>query len=218
MKKDFKIIGGFAIPVYDDHFSTLGMKIGSYQVARLIEAVSLLHPDRRRVALDIGAHIGIHTVWMAEHFEQVIAFEPHPHNFHCLEMNTADLENVTCHNFGLGNMKGDYHISSEETNTGNHQVLYNDSGLPIELKRIDDLGIHDCDFLKIDVQGFELKTLMGGEITIRRERPALMVEEEPPGKLKIRYDNGKLTVKKLLSGWGAELHGCMGADQLWAWK
>ena len=37
------------------------------------------------IAIDIGAHIGIHSVNMAPYFKQVIAFEPNPITFRTLQ-------------------------------------------------------------------------------------------------------------------------------------
>ena len=41
-------------------------------------------------ALDIGAHLGIHTVELSKHFKKVYAFEPNPIVYQNLRMNTCD--------------------------------------------------------------------------------------------------------------------------------
>jgi hypothetical protein len=43
------------------------------------------------------------------------------------------------------------------------------------VQRLDDLGLAPA-FVKLDVQGFELQVLTGGEATLRRHRPVLMIE------------------------------------------
>jgi hypothetical protein len=46
-------------------------------------------------ALDIGANIGVHTVFLSKIFDNVIALEPNPKTYSLLEINTAHLPNVT---------------------------------------------------------------------------------------------------------------------------
>lgn len=46
----------------------------------------------------------------------------------------------------------------------------------VQVKRLDDFGIADVDFIKIDVEGHELEVLKGGAATIERYRPVLLME------------------------------------------
>jgi hypothetical protein len=50
--------------------------------------------------------------------------------------------------------------------------------MEVEVKRLDDLNLHRCRMMKIDVEGMELGVLKGGVETIRRLRPALYVEND----------------------------------------
>lgn len=54
-------------------------------------------PAKRGLALDIGAHVGVWSQFMAQRFDKVIAFEPSP-AFDDLAFNMAAHENVTVHN------------------------------------------------------------------------------------------------------------------------
>jgi len=51
-------------------------------------------------------------------------------------------------------------------------------GVEIEAKRLDDLGLSDIGFIKIDVEGFEQAVLDGARETIARDRPSLLIEME----------------------------------------
>ncbi|RWD13572.1 MAG: FkbM family methyltransferase, partial [Mesorhizobium sp.] len=46
-------------------------------------------------------------------------------------------------------------------------------------RMLDSFGLAGIDFLKIDVEGFEKPILEGGEQTIRRERPVIIIEQKP---------------------------------------
>jgi hypothetical protein len=48
----------------------------------------------------------------------------------------------------------------------------------VKTARIDDLGLADIGFIKIDVEGFEDTVLRGARATIARDRPTLLVEIE----------------------------------------
>ncbi|HEV2533239.1 FkbM family methyltransferase, partial [Phenylobacterium sp.] len=48
----------------------------------------------------------------------------------------------------------------------------------VEARRLDDCGLVNVGFIKIDVEGFELQVLKGAAATLRRDRPNLVVEIE----------------------------------------
>jgi hypothetical protein len=43
---------------------------------------------------------------------------------------------------------------------------------------LDDLGLKDIGFIKIDVEGFESSVLAGALVTIARDRPSILIEIE----------------------------------------
>jgi FkbM family methyltransferase len=45
-------------------------------------------------------------------------------------------------------------------------------------RRLDDYGLSDVGFIKIDVEGHELSVLRGATSTLRSQRPALLIEAE----------------------------------------
>jgi hypothetical protein len=56
--------------------------------------------------------------------------------------------------------------------TGAHRTVQ------IERRRLDDLPLERIDFIKCDVEGHELAVFRGGEATLRRLRPLVLVEIE----------------------------------------
>jgi hypothetical protein len=68
------------------------------------------------------------------------------------------------------------------SNTGSAQV--GAGGTAVETVRLDDLwpslGYERLDFMKMDVEGHEVRALEGAREVIRRHRPLLLVEIDPP--------------------------------------
>ncbi|MFD0665970.1 FkbM family methyltransferase [Thermocatellispora tengchongensis] len=75
--------------------------------------------------------------------------------------------------------------------------LVHEAGEPVEVRTvtIDELGLSDVRFMKVDVEGHELAALRGAERTVRRDRPLLLVE------LETRHQDIALVID-LLAGWG----------------
>jgi hypothetical protein len=64
----------------------------------------------------------------------------------------------------------------------------------VPLQRLDDLNLPPADFIKIDVEGFELQVLQGGEQYIKLSYPVLVVEQET-----------RAEAHALLLAWGYQL-------------
>jgi FkbM family methyltransferase len=136
-----------------------------------------------RVSLDVGANKGVYTWFLARLSRHVHAFEPNPKLFRILKAGAA--ANVTAHALALSNVSGSAELRIPRGNRG----YSNQGGTLIELqrdhavvsvptRRLDDLDIADIGFIKIDVEGFELKVLEGARQTLQRDRPRLLVELE----------------------------------------
>jgi FkbM family methyltransferase len=139
--------------------------------------------SRSGTALDIGAHVGTVSIYLARRFERVIALEAIPETFDLLERNTAALSNVDAFNIAAGSEDGEIYF----THYPRHGQLSHVAGTtelpktrrigPIPARRIDSLGIHDVSFIKIDVEGYELPVLEGAVETLKRDRPLVLVEQ-----------------------------------------
>jgi FkbM family methyltransferase len=140
----------------------------------MLEACLALCPRRRR-ALDIGAHVGFWSNWLAHHFEHVEAFEPQPLLQECLRANVAAMS-LHLHPVALGNRSGTIAGAFDPGNSGmSHVVEGLDGEIPLE--RLDAYGFADVDFIKLDAEGYELFVLQGAIDTLRRNRPLVLVEQ-----------------------------------------
>ena len=144
---------------------------------------------QRGLCLDIGANIGNHTLAFAQHFDQVIAFEPHPRTYEVLKLNAALASNVTTVNVGLSSAAGQVNIIEDKLNIGASSVerALDPQGQTIsfDLARLDDLpeakGELKIGFVKLDIEGHEAEALRGAAATIARHKPVIMIEVLPHG-------------------------------------
>lgn len=130
---------------------------------------ALGYVEGRGLAIDAGAHRGIWTREMAGQFETVYAFEPVTANFNRLPV----LSNVHRFNVALGGHNGSVEMQPGRENTGQWHIARTVGQTMLAI--LDDFELSP-DFLKIDVEGYELPVLKGAEETIERSRPAIMLE------------------------------------------
>ena len=156
-----------------------------YARSRYPELRFLKHlADPKAVALDVGANLGLYTFFLARACRHVYAFEPNPGPLRSLRC-VAD-SNVTVLPLALSDKSGAAELSIPRgrkgwTNNGaalERQFPGRMITVRVPCRRIDDLGIADVGLVKIDVEGHELAVLQGARETLRRDKPALLVENE----------------------------------------
>jgi FkbM family methyltransferase len=151
---------------------------------RLIEDV--LGAIDSPVAIDVGANVGHHTLFMALHAQRVIAFEPFAAVAAALKRKVADngLENVAVLDCALGdrNMTATY-FKPIGHNTGTGGFVAPGDGrdtvqLPIRIgdEVLAETGVDRVHFIKIDTEGFEAFVLRGLRQTLSRCRPIVLFE------------------------------------------
>jgi len=118
-------------------------------------------------AVDVGANIGIYTAYMASIVGQkgrVYAFEPSPHTFNLLKKYNKN-HNVTLVQAAVGDTTGKITLYlSDKLNVDHHTYETDEErhGIDVPSYRLDDyLKNEKVDFIKMDIQGFEHKALLG---------------------------------------------------------
>lgn len=134
---------------------------------------------RRRVAVDVGAHVGLWTRVMALDFERVICFEPKPDHQDCWRRNMEGVTNVMLHGCALGPGPGRVTLQTGPSSSGDTWVDPEAEGGDVEMYTLDSFGLDVIDLLKIDCEGYELRVLQGAQETLLRCRPAIIVEQKP---------------------------------------
>ena len=169
-----KVVQGWYLPNSDSHMEQYFRAIGKpeYQPAHRATAVS--YCDKFRVALDIGAHVGLWARDLTDRFDTVFAFEP------CLEyaeLLTKNAPKAVVHRYALGSCEKSVLLETPPDNTGMTHVVRGSTG-PIPMITLDSLNFSDVDFIKLDVEGYELDVIKGGINTLRDNDPVIIVEQK----------------------------------------
>jgi FkbM family methyltransferase len=142
--------------------------------------------------VDVGANVGLYTLFMAGlagPTGRVIAFEPDPENVEILRENCAEngAGNVEVRHCALGAGAGRLTLHRLILNSGeNHLGLQEKSAfsrvVEVDVAAFDALFPGErLDFVKVDVQGWELNVLSGMEAALRRSKPIIFLEFWPDG-------------------------------------
>lgn len=163
-----------------------------------------LKPGMR--AIDVGAHIGYHTLIMAKNVSDggwVVSFEPDSDNYRILTDNVTanELKNVLSFNGGLFDEHCRKPFYKCAGNSGDNRMYKKNPGekaTEAAFFKFDDFRPilsgatvmrhgGDIDFVKVDTQGAELRVLEGMSITLTEAGPmAMLVEFYPYGLRKFK--------------------------------
>lgn len=132
-----------------------------------------LEPLMRGVEViwDLGGNIGDHTRQYADWGKKVVAFEPNPLAFVCLEHNVPE---AMCYNLAVSDSPGELRFSVLE-NVGASRVTPNGEMI-VQAVKLDDMDLSTPDWVKIDCEGFELNILRGMERVLKDHKPTLFFE------------------------------------------
>lgn len=182
-------IQGLWFPAEDKHFCQ--HNCASYQNEIYQEA--LQHVRHKRVAVDIGAHVGIWATRFAMDFDLTYAFEPQRDNYQCLAHNVMGLP-VFSMNIALGSDERRAELNNPAPyNSGAWELASSDDG-SVPVRPLDSFGLLP-DLIKIDTQGYEGEIIDGARETIFRAKPVLVVENNGNAKEWLGWFSGLTTVE-----------------------
>lgn len=142
--------------------------------------------------LDVGANIGLYSLLLSGLVGEegrVYSFEPEPQLCATLRQNCAanGLRNVVAFECAAGSDRARATFQRSAFNSGNNSLGRGASAgatVEVEVFRIDDLVPEErIDFVKIDVQGYELHALLGMERLLAASPNAAVLFEFWPGGL-----------------------------------
>ena len=149
--------------------------INNYQNIELITAMS--YCAKWRVAIDVGAHVGITAFQMSRSFEHVHAFEINPKIYECMNYNLEQraVGNVTTYPVGLGAREESVTIKTTNKSFSTHIDPSQREG-DVPVMPLDFYNLENVDFIKIDAEGYEPFVAQGGYKTIERCKPIILYE------------------------------------------
>ncbi len=180
-----------APPIAVFAFDHIGHEInlrGRYEADQLECAIGFLRGSSLLAGdvVDVGANIGNHALFFAEHYDRVIAIEPNPRVFELLAFNAKLRGNIRPLNIGASDVNDELLLAFETDNWGGGRLassrgeLNRANNVPVKVRRLDDLSELDSrpvGLLKIDVEGHELRVLKGAAAMIKRAKPVVLFEQ-----------------------------------------
>ena len=177
-----KYINNFAVP---DNETVMKESYEASNIQKVIDIVK--QKKNTKLAIDCGAHIGVWSKKLAQHFDQVKSFEPVPRHYECFRHNLRDFDNVELYTDALG-AKGASAVdmklclyntgrSSMESMRVKRKITTREEMIKVDVITLDMLMIKDIDFIKIDVEGFEQQLLHGARNTLEHNSPIIYMED-----------------------------------------
>lgn len=160
----------------------MNLSRGQFYEAEELAAIAARFP-KGGVFVDIGANVGNHSLYVARILEagRVIPVEPNPEVLPVLLANVAtnrlqgqfDFRGI---GLGLSNSSGGgFGIIRRPRNIGGARIIRGTGQIRVETGDVLLQGVAPS-YIKIDVEGMEMKVLAGLAETLRQHRPGLFVE------------------------------------------
>lgn len=170
-----------------DHIATC-WKSGYFYEQRLLEKIKSLNLNG--VYIDVGSHFGNHSIYFDKFCKsnKVISIEGNPSNFNYLNKNIIEnnCKNIL-YNEIVSDSKGDI-LTMEYNlkNTGNSKVIHDINKINTKntltitniTNTLDNLlkNEENITIIKLDIEGYEYKALLGAQSIINRHHPVIITE------------------------------------------
>ena len=187
-----KLIKGYFIPENDLHYQGYFTQFDHYQEGQRNRALS--HVSDWNIAIDIGANIGLWSRDLTSFFSMTYCFEPNINCLDCLKKN-INTNKAEIYNLALGSVTSTDYLFSPSNSGGSSFINrtkflgHDTSGKEIwdkfdkevpknkvKIKSLDSFSFNDVDFIKIDVQNYELEVLKGAIETLENNSPIICIE------------------------------------------
>jgi len=155
------------------------------------------HLTGNTVAIQAGGHCGWMIRELNKQFDYIYTFEPNYLEFTALCMNLP-YPNVFKFNACVGNERKMVDMAKHAGQSGANFVS-GQGNIPILL--IDDLNVDCCNFIQLDLEGYEYYALLGAKNTIEKYKPVLCIERY----WNDRFNISAQTIDNLLQSWGYQL-------------
>lgn len=190
------IIGPNSKPFYLDlrDPSCIGILVRGFQEQGEKKLVRSFLP-KDAVILDIGANVGFWSRYIARICPDgcIFAFEPSQKTFNLLLANCLHFKNIHPLHIALSDIAGKAFLSEDLSSDVRHLMQGNEGkGELIDVLTLDiwaQVNICRLDFIKLDVEGAELRVLKGAAKIIQHYKPAILFEYIPENEIRFGVEN-----------------------------
>ena len=142
-----------------------------------------MYNTENEIAVDIGAYIGNHSIFLSKIYKKILSFEPHPLSFKILQLNCENFPNINIFNYACSNINKKSFLRQKHTNIGGSFISdgSNPRDVRVTLVQLDNFlknlnPKEKIGLIKIDVEGHEIETLKGCVDTIKKDKPIITFE------------------------------------------
>jgi FkbM family methyltransferase len=145
-----------------------------------------------KIVFDVGGFEGLVTLFLARTAQHIVCYEPNSRNHArlCENLKLNGIKNVTVRKYGLGTTPSTSVMTSDPRMAGGATLVPSIARAidhrtdarreEIQVKTLDqdivEAHLPEPDFVKIDVEGYELQVLQGARNLLETKRPALYLE------------------------------------------
>ena len=195
VKHFMEFVEGWYLPIGEKHFTHYLLEARKtkfpMEYQKQQRDKSLTYVKNFNTAIDIGACVGFWSRDLCKIFNKTICFEPFKDSSDCLIKNLESFSNYELYNVALSNQSGSGELLVSEEGIGSNSLngfaMDNYKTIKTEMKRLDDFNFVDIDYIKIDVQFYELFVLQGAYKTLKNNNPLLCIECARRNKEELSY-------------------------------
>ena len=149
------------------------------------EQLFVEHLNTDGTFIDVGAHVGYYSLYVAPRVGKIYAFEPDVQSFGALSQNLAQCAHAEPVNKAVFSKSGVMEIRKREGTVGFTYLVGPDDDTTSDRHSIEVVSIDDwmCNRrnervtgIKIDIDGLDYEVLKGAEETIQRDQPLVLTE------------------------------------------
>ena len=132
--------------------------------------------SKSKNTIDIGAATGMYSSYFSDYSKNVYSFEAVPQVYE--QLLKIDKPNLHTYNYAVSDKEvtTDFWVDDKRLSNSSLRNLVDGLKIQVDTIKIDDRKIEDVGFIKVDVEGDELKVLNGAVNTIEKYKPTCMVE------------------------------------------
>ena len=147
-------------------------------------------------AIDVGAREGGFAREIENDFQHIYCYDFRKKYLRHFWLNVNDNKKFTYKVCGIGEENGTAYTRNMKAGR-----IKNSGTITVPMRTLDSFNFDNIGYIKMDIEGYELKALKGAEQTIKKFWPVVTIEQ----------NQGNIFAQELLESWGYK---CKGIDKV----